>query len=66
MPTLLEHINDIDAVQRRFETDILQLDAKIAALKLEKHKLHSGVNRKLSTLSRLVSKAAEVNAKSIL
>lgn len=61
--TLQEYINDIDVIEKKFETHLAILDAQEAAIKLEKHKLHSGVNRKLATLSRKVAKAAEANAK---
>lgn len=63
MATLLEYTNKLDAVQREFETDIAQREALIKSLQLENEKLHKGMNRKLSTLSRLVAKAAEANAK---
>lgn len=64
MQTLLEYTNELDALQKRLETDIAQREAQIAALKAENTKLHNGMARKISALQKVVAKAAEANAKS--
>lgn len=63
MPTLLELTNDADALQKRFEAETQRLNEEIAERKLQLTRLHNGMNRKLSSLSKSIAKAAEANAK---
>lgn len=63
MATLLEFTNELDAIQKKFEAEVLQNQQKQAALKLESDRLHKGVHRKMTALQKVIQKATEANDK---
>ncbi len=63
MATLRELENKADALFMELQTEISQNEEKIKVLQQCNTRLHKGMNRKLSSISRLIQKAAEADAK---